>query len=57
MSEFRAKDIGLRVQKKLASKISNKTVAKTLLDDTTSQILDNLYRLCKNVVSWLQSAS
>ncbi|XP_043231585.1 tumor necrosis factor alpha-induced protein 8-like protein [Amphibalanus amphitrite] len=49
MSEFRAKDIGLRVQKKLASKISNKAVAKTMLDDATSQILDNLYRLCKNV--------
>ncbi|XP_037082770.1 tumor necrosis factor alpha-induced protein 8-like protein [Pollicipes pollicipes] len=49
MSEFRAKDIGLRVQKKLASKISNKTVARTLLDDATSQILDNLFKLCKGV--------
>ena len=54
MSEFRAKDIGLRVQKKLASKISNKAVARTLLDDATSQILDNLYKLCKNVVSRLR---
>jgi len=49
MSEFRAKDIGLRMQKKLASKVSNKTVARQLLDDATSQILDNLYRLCRNV--------
>ena len=51
MSEFRAKDIGMRAQKKLASKLSNKTVAKMLVDDNTSQLLDNLCLLCKQVVS------
>ncbi|XP_043218417.1 tumor necrosis factor alpha-induced protein 8-like protein [Amphibalanus amphitrite] len=49
MSEFRAKDIGMRAQKKLASKLSNKTVAKMLVDDNTSQLLDNLCLLCKQV--------
>ena len=51
MSEFRAKDIGMRAQKKLASKLSNKTVAKMLVDDNTSHLLDNLCLLCKQVVS------
>ena len=51
MSDFRAKDIGMRAQKKLASKLSNKTVAKMLVDDSTSQLLDNLCLLCKQVVS------
>ena len=51
MGDFRAKDIGMRAQKKLASKLSNKTVAKMLVDDNTSQLLDNLCLLCKQVVS------
>ena len=49
--EFKAKDIGMRTQKKLASKLSNKTVAKMLVDDNTSKLLDNLCLLCKQVVS------
>ncbi|XP_037080688.1 tumor necrosis factor alpha-induced protein 8-like protein [Pollicipes pollicipes] len=49
MSEFQAKDIGLRAQKKLASKLSNMTVAKMVVDEPTSQLLDNLCKLCKEV--------
>lgn len=59
MSEngFRARDIGLRAQKKILSRMSNKTVAKTFIDGTTASLLDNIYRLAKTHVSefnWLE---
>lgn len=54
MSEngFRARDIGLRAQKKILSRMSNKTVAKTFIDGTTASLLDNIYRLAKIHVSF-----
>ena len=42
-TDFKAKDIGLRLQKKLASKLSNKNVAKMFIDDVSSELLDNIY--------------
>nr|XP_053655328.1 tumor necrosis factor alpha-induced protein 8-like protein isoform X3 [Cherax quadricarinatus]XP_053655329.1 tumor necrosis factor alpha-induced protein 8-like protein isoform X3 [Cherax quadricarinatus] len=44
---FRARDISLKAQKKLLSKMSNKTMAKNFIDDTLASILDNMYSLAK----------
>lgn len=44
---FRAKDIGLRAQKKILSRMASKNVAKVFIDETTSSLLDNLYKLTK----------
>lgn len=46
-SNFKARDIGMRAQKKLLSRMANKHIAKVFIDDTTGQLLDNLYRLAK----------
>ncbi|XP_017774659.1 PREDICTED: tumor necrosis factor alpha-induced protein 8-like protein [Nicrophorus vespilloides] len=46
-SAFRARDIGLRAQKKILSRMANKNFAKAFIDDNTSTLLDNLYRLVK----------
>lgn len=40
--------LALRVQKKLASKISSKQVAKIFIDETTGRCLDNLSRLIRD---------
>ena len=48
---FKARDIGLRAQKKILSRMANKTVAKTFIDDATASLLDNIYRLAKIHVS------
>ncbi|XP_024086401.1 tumor necrosis factor alpha-induced protein 8-like protein isoform X1 [Cimex lectularius] len=48
MSEgFKSRDIGLRAQKKILSRMANKNVAKMFIDDTTASLLDNLYRMAK----------
>lgn len=49
MSEnaFRAKDIGLRAQKKILSRMASKNMAKVFIDETTSSLLDNVYKLTK----------
>ena len=44
---FKAKDVGLRAQKKILSRMANKTVAKVFIDETTGSLLDNVYRLTK----------
>ncbi|KAG5878122.1 hypothetical protein JTB14_012970 [Gonioctena quinquepunctata] len=46
-SAFKARDIGLRAQKKILSRMAGKNIAKVFIDDTTSSLLDNLYRLAK----------
>lgn len=48
---FRARDIGLRAQKKILSRMATKTIAKTFIDGTTAALLDNIYRLAKLHVS------
>lgn len=48
---FKARDIGLRAQKKILSRMANKTIAKTFIDGTTASLLDNIYRLAKLHVS------
>ncbi|XP_058983016.1 tumor necrosis factor alpha-induced protein 8-like protein isoform X3 [Musca domestica] len=44
---FRSRDIGLRAQKKILSRMATKNIAKTFIDGSTASLLDNLYRLCK----------
>ncbi|XP_013112624.1 tumor necrosis factor alpha-induced protein 8-like protein isoform X2 [Stomoxys calcitrans] len=44
---FKSRDIGLRAQKKILSRMATKNIAKTFIDGTTASLLDNLYRLCK----------
>lgn len=53
MSEtaFRARDVGLRAQKKILSRMAGKSIARALIDDVTASLLDNLYRLAKQYVS------
>lgn len=50
-SAFRARDIGLRAQKKILSRMAGKNVARAFIDGTTASLLDNLYRLAKQYVS------
>jgi hypothetical protein len=42
-SGFSSKSLGVRVQKKIASKFSNKTLVKNLVDDDMGQLLDMLH--------------
>ena len=49
---FKAKTVAEAVQKNFANKIlSNKMVAKNLIDDTSASLLDNLYVLLYTFVS------
>ena len=55
MTEFKASAVAFEVQKSFANKFfSNKTVAKTLIDETSSHLLDNLYLLLYVFVSILR---
>ncbi|KAH9420656.1 Tnfaip8p, partial [Dermatophagoides pteronyssinus] len=46
--QFQSHDIGIRIQKKLLGRMmSNKTMAKTLIDSDSARLMDNLHRLCK----------
>jgi len=46
MSDFKASVVAYEVQKSFANKFfSNKTVAKSLIDETSGNLLDNLYLL------------
>ncbi len=45
---FDSKGIGLRAQKKLAGKMSNRKIVKAFIDDTSGRLLDNLYRIAKD---------
>ena len=47
-ANFNTKSLSLRMQKKIASKMSTKGVAKTFVDDTTAELLDHLHKLAKN---------
>lgn len=49
---FKARDIGLRAQKKILSRMATKTIAKTFIDGTTASLLDNVYALAKLHVSY-----
>ncbi|XP_003723829.1 tumor necrosis factor alpha-induced protein 8 [Strongylocentrotus purpuratus] len=42
-----SKNLGLRVQKKMLGKMTSKKIAKVFIDDTMGELLDNVYKLCK----------
>lgn len=45
---FRSKDISIKIQKKLfGSMLTNKTMVKTLFDQDSAQLMDNLHHICK----------
>ncbi|XP_045679467.1 tumor necrosis factor alpha-induced protein 8-like protein 3 [Phyllostomus hastatus] len=44
---FCSKSLAIQAQKKILSKIASKTVASMLIDDTSSEIFDELYKVTK----------
>ncbi|XP_005332109.2 tumor necrosis factor alpha-induced protein 8-like protein 1 isoform X4 [Ictidomys tridecemlineatus] len=47
MDTFSTKSLALQAQKKVLSKMASKATVAVLLDDTSSQVLDELYRATK----------
>ncbi|KAF7236635.1 Tumor necrosis factor alpha-induced protein 8-like protein 1 [Varanus komodoensis] len=47
MDPFSTKNLALQAQKKLLSKMASKNMASMFIDDTSSEILDELYRVTK----------
>lgn len=47
MDSFSTKNMALQAQKKLMSKMATKTMANLFIDDTSSEVLDELYRVTK----------
>ncbi|GAA6103589.1 tumor necrosis factor, alpha-induced protein 8-like protein 2 B [Tachysurus ichikawai] len=47
MENFSSRDLAMKAQKKLLSNMANKSVVQMFIDDTSSEILDELYRVSK----------
>lgn len=47
MDAFSSKDMALRAQKKILSSMATKSSVQMFIDDTSSEILDELYRVSK----------
>ncbi|XP_069805916.1 tumor necrosis factor alpha-induced protein 8-like protein 2 isoform X2 [Dendropsophus ebraccatus] len=47
METFSTKDLAMKTQKKFLSHMANKTVAHMFIDETSSEVLDELYRVSK----------
>ncbi|KAA8589621.1 hypothetical protein FQN60_012986 [Etheostoma spectabile] len=47
MDSFSTKSLALQAQKKLMSKMATKSMANLFIDDTSSEVLDELYRVTK----------
>ncbi|CAL8308352.1 unnamed protein product [Lota lota] len=47
MDSFSTKSLAMQAQKKLMSKMATKSVANLFIDDTSSEVLDELYRVTK----------
>ena len=43
-----SKNLAIRVQKKMLGKMTSKKIAKVFIDDTMGELLDNVYKLCKD---------
>jgi len=46
---FDAQSVGLRLQKKLLGKMTSRRVLSAFIDDTTARLLNNLYRLGRDL--------
>ena len=44
---FNSKSLGLRIQKKVLGKLSNKAIAKAFIDDNMAQLLDTMHTILK----------
>ncbi|XP_078064971.1 tumor necrosis factor, alpha-induced protein 8-like protein 2 B [Mustelus asterias] len=47
MESFSSKDLAMKAQKKILSRMASKTLAQFFIDDTSTEILDELYRVSK----------
>ncbi|XP_041037726.1 tumor necrosis factor, alpha-induced protein 8-like protein 2 B [Carcharodon carcharias] len=47
MESFSSKDLAMKAQKKILSRMASKTLAQLFIDDTSAEILDELYRVSK----------
>lgn len=47
MENFSSRDLAMKAQKKILSNMANKSVVQMFIDDTSSEILDELYRVSK----------
>ncbi|KAM4690677.1 tumor necrosis factor alpha-induced protein 8-like protein 2 [Rhinophrynus dorsalis] len=47
MESFSSKDLALQAQKKILSRMATKSVVNMFIDETSSEILDELYRVSK----------
>ncbi|XP_060678314.1 tumor necrosis factor, alpha-induced protein 8-like protein 2 B [Hemiscyllium ocellatum] len=47
MEPVSSKDLAMKAQKKILSRLANKSLAQLLIDDTSAEILDELYRVSK----------
>ncbi|XP_076862716.1 tumor necrosis factor, alpha-induced protein 8-like protein 2 A [Brachyhypopomus gauderio] len=47
MEAFNSKDLAMKVQKKFLSHIASKSMAQMFIDDNSSEVLDELYRVSK----------
>ncbi|XP_038643220.1 tumor necrosis factor, alpha-induced protein 8-like protein 2 B [Scyliorhinus canicula] len=47
MESFSSKDLAMKAQKKILSRMASKTMAQFFIDDTSAEILDELYRVSK----------
>ncbi|ELU18646.1 hypothetical protein CAPTEDRAFT_209202 [Capitella teleta] len=47
-ASFDSKNLGLRAQKKLLSKMASKKIAKVFIDDASGRILDNLHLMARD---------
>ena len=45
---YNSKTLGMRVQKKLLGKMSSKSIVKAFIDDVSSKLLDDVYKLSKD---------
>ncbi|GAB6018733.1 hypothetical protein CHUAL_000408 [Chamberlinius hualienensis] len=48
-SGFKSRDMGLRTQKKILSRMATKSIAKAFIDDTTGQLLDDLHSMARHL--------
>lgn len=47
MENFSSRDLAMKAQKKILSNMANKSIVQMFIDDTSSEILDELYRVSK----------
>ncbi|CAG2168383.1 unnamed protein product [Oppiella nova] len=57
MSDLRAKELSIRIEKNLLGRFGNKSCVKLFIDDLSAQLLDNLHQLCKHNTDYTKKES